>query len=112
MYYSEDIEIIRQLIYNGHVNLYDLHIKYRLSPAQISRSVRKLQEEQVIIVDEKTISITNFGREWVIRNRRMLFLDDKRKYWKLEKDNARFKEGDISPLEYSIEILKIIEEGE
>ena len=78
MFYSEDVEIIRELIHNKSIDLYDLHLKYRLSPAQVSRSVKNLLNEGVVEIEGETISMTDLGREWIIKNRHALFLDENR----------------------------------
>lgn len=112
MVYSEDVEIVRELIGNKSVDLYDLHLKYRLSPAQVSRSVKNLLKEGVVTIQDNIISITDIGREWIIKNRHALFLDERRKYWKKENEDSRFKDEDFYPFEYTIEILRLIEEDE
>lgn len=112
MFYSEDVEIIRELINNKHVDLYDLHLKYCLSPAQVSRSVRRFIVEGIVVSQDNVIELTDYGKEWIILNRKELFLDDSRKYWKQESQDSRYKEDDMLPYEYTLEILKIIEEGE
>lgn len=112
MFYSEDVEIIRELICNKHVDLYDLHLKYRLSPAQISRSVKRFIAEGIVVCQDNTIELTDYGKEWIVHNRKELFLDDSRKYWKQESQDSRYNEDDMHPFEYAVEILKIIEEGE
>ena len=112
MFYSEDVEIIRELISNKHVDLYDLHLKYRLSPAQISRSVQRFIAEDIVVYQDNMIALTDYGKEWIVLNRKELFLDDSRKYWKQESQDSRYNEDALHPFEYMVEILKIIEEGE
>lgn len=112
MFYSEDVEIIRELIHNKSIDLYDLHLKYRLSPAQVSRSVKNLLNEGVVEIEGETISMTDLGREWIIKNRHALFLDENRKYWKIEKEGSRFVGDDIHNFEYTLEILRLLEEDE
>lgn len=113
MFYSEDVEIIRELIRKGHVDLYDLHLKYRLSPAQISHSVNRFIAEGIVVCqDDAVVELTDNGREWVILKRKELFLDDRRKYWKQESQYSRFSDDDMLRLENRVEILNIIQEDE
>lgn len=112
MVYSEDVEIIKELMRNVNVNLYDLHLKYRLSPAQVSNTVKTLLEEGVISIQGESIGLTERGREWIVNNRKTLFLDGTRKYWKQERVNTKFAEEDLQLFEYTKEIQRFIEEDE
>lgn len=72
--FSEDILILRQLLTEKNVDLYKLHQIYKLSPAQIVRSVTKLSNKNIIIDKETTINITEFGIKWIEANRNFIFL--------------------------------------
>lgn len=82
MIYSEDIEVIKELFPNKKVNIYFFHEKYRLSPAQLGRTIRKFTEMGLILVDGDYIELTEVGWKWVMANRQELFLKKKEKYWK------------------------------
>lgn len=112
MFYSEDVEIVRELIAKREVDLYNLHLKYKLSPAQVSRSVKMLLKENVVKDEGDVIKMTENGLNWILRNRNELFLNGERNYWKEEDDNSRYNGDELQPFEYVLEILKIIEEDE
>ncbi len=80
--YSEDIEFLRELYCKNEVDLYFFHEKYRLSPAQLSRTISKFIEIELIILQDNNIVLTETGKKWIISHRKNLFLDEKRKYWK------------------------------
>lgn len=112
MFFSEDVEIIRELITERKVDLYNLHLKYRLSPAQVSRSVNNLLKENVIAIEGDFIFLTEKSREWILKNRKELFLDKNRKYWKTENVDYKYKGDELRAFEFVADILKIIEEDE
>lgn len=80
--YSEDIEFLKELYYRDKIDLYFFHEKYKLSPAQLARTIRKFEEEELIVLDKRQVILNEKGRNWIFRNRRILFLKEKSKYWK------------------------------
>jgi hypothetical protein len=64
------------------LDLYELHQRYLLTPAQVLRAVNMLLEMSVVSVGEKgqSIVLTDHGRTWVLANRRKIF--SKSTYWK------------------------------
>lgn len=72
--FSEDILILRHLLVERNVELYKLHLIYKLSPAQIVRSITKLSDKNIIIDKETSISITEFGIKWIQANRSFVLL--------------------------------------
>lgn len=63
-------------------NIYDLHIKYNYSPAQFSRFVNKFTTNNVVEIDsENSISLTDIGKEWILANRKSIFLKSKKQKW-------------------------------
>jgi hypothetical protein len=74
--HSEDTIILRHLLSvnaGEYVAIYDLHSIYRLSPAQLSRSIRKLSENQIIEVHEDSLRLRSTAVEWLIKNRRLFY---------------------------------------
>lgn len=81
-FYSEDIEFLKELLYHDKVEIYLFHEKYKLSPAQLARTINKFMNQELIIFSNHTISLTEKGRNWIFENRRVLFIKEKKKYWK------------------------------
>lgn len=80
--YSEDKELINELIKFKKLDIYFLHQKYKLSPAQVARSVNKFLHQGLIQESDSVISFTELGIIWVNKNRKSLFNSNRNKYWK------------------------------
>ena len=80
--YSEDLEFIKELLNKKEVNLYFFHEKYLLSPAQLARTINKFLEGSLIELHDEKIRLTSKGEEWIICNRKSLFIHERKKYWK------------------------------
>jgi len=80
--YSEDIELIKELIIHKRLDIYFLHQKYKLSPAQVARSINKFMDQGLIQESNSVISFTEIGIIWVNKNRKSLFNSNRNKYWK------------------------------
>ena len=79
---SADKKIILTLYESSKkIELYDLHKQFSFSPAQLSRFTRKFQKKRVIDYSNGYIKLTDYGKNWVIKNRRLLFLTPKQKKW-------------------------------
>lgn len=73
-FHSEDREILRVLYAEQEwKEIYFFHEKYLLSPAQLSRTVRKLEELGIIESSGHMIKMTDFGRSWLLANRHEVF---------------------------------------
>jgi predicted methyltransferase len=80
---SEVRELLRAVYAtNSALDLYELHQKYLLSPAQVLRAVRLLAELGIVSVGDnsQSVALTDRGRNWVLANRRRIF--SKHAYWK------------------------------
>jgi hypothetical protein len=64
------------------VDLYDLYLIYRLSPAQVAMSINKFQQMGIIIYESNNIELSDYGQDWLISNRKKIFLQPKNKFWK------------------------------
>jgi len=80
--YSEDIELLKELYLREKVDFYFFHEKYKLSPAQLGRTLKKFKDAGLIVIEEQNIILNEIGIKWIIGNRRELFLKEKSKYWK------------------------------
>ena len=86
---SSEIEILRSLFSagDGRLDLYGLHQKFKLSPGQMSRTCRAMEELEVLEIerdgDDPTliVCITDKGRRWIFEHRRELFLQDRTREW-------------------------------
>jgi hypothetical protein len=81
-YYSEDIIFLKHIFQCQEVDIYFFHEKYLLSPAQLSRTIRKFKEIDVITEQNGIATLTEKGRAWIIDNKRSLFLQKKSRFWK------------------------------
>lgn len=116
-FHSEDIELLKELYSNNRIDLYYFHKKYKLSPAQLGRTLSKFIDEGIISVEGQIIILNEFGKKWIIGNRRVLFLSDKSKYWKLIPEEMKQSALSINELYIPIrknidkEIFKNLEDG-
>jgi DNA-binding PadR family transcriptional regulator len=62
--------------------LYDLHVKYRLSPGQIFDFLDKLGERGYVETNDLRARLTPTGREWVLKNRIDIFGKVDRDSWR------------------------------
>jgi|GEM_PF-2442643 len=79
---SEVREILRLLFAASiPLDIYEFHVRYGLSPAQVSRVVKVMVDFGVANeVDVGQILLTPQGKRWVIMNRRALF--GRNYYWR------------------------------
>ena len=75
MYFSSADKKIILTLYEGgkDIDIYDLHRRFSFSPAQLSRFTRRFQKIKVIECAHERIKLTDYGKDWIIRNRRVLF---------------------------------------
>lgn len=79
---SVDKKVIKDLLSSSDgIIIYSLFEKYNFSPAQISRFTRKFFEEGVILKINDTLRLTEFGRKWVMANRKEIFLKERKNTW-------------------------------
>lgn len=107
--FSEDILLLKELFKTGKTELYFFHEKFMLSPAQLARSLRKFENEGLLIVKEKQVSLTDVGKEWIFENRKNLFVNEREKYWKKVPENMKVPQLGINQL-YKPERKKIDKE--
>jgi DNA-binding PadR family transcriptional regulator len=115
--YSEDIELLKELYSSSEKDLYFFHEKYKLSPAQLARTLKKFESEELIEIKNRIVVLTEKGRKWIFHNRGMLFLKEKSKYWKKIPDEMKQEPLGINELykpnrsTLDKEIFKNIEDG-
>ena len=109
---SSDIIIIKSLLQYEKVDMHTLHVEYHLSPAQLQISINKFVAAGVIDVAGLTIRLTQTGNDWICSNRRSIFLDGKRDFWKKRSEDTHNSDGALEPFEYFIAINDILEESE
>ncbi|PZP53744.1 MAG: hypothetical protein DI586_10685 [Micavibrio aeruginosavorus] len=79
---TEDREMLKYIHEGGGVlDPYLLHEKFLLSPAQITRLIRKFTVWGIIKEEEGILHLTDKGAEWVFKNRRLVFCQVET-YWK------------------------------
>lgn len=64
----------------GGFDLYDLHLKFRLSPAVIFQSCSDFEELNIIQREGMRVSLTSQGQLWVLTNRKRIFFTSKREW--------------------------------
>lgn len=94
--YSEDIELLKELYSNDKIELYFFHKKYKLSPAQLARALKKFKDAGLILLDNDSVELNEKGRRWIIGNRKELFLKEKSKYWKRIPENMKQQSLEIN----------------
>jgi|SRR5690606_5806859 len=115
--YSEDIEFIKELLDKKKVNLYFFHEKYLLSPAQLARTINKFLEGNLVELNNEEIRLTLEGEKWVVCNRKSLFLNERKKYWKEIPSEMKQASIDINDFykpnrnKLDTELFKNIEDG-
>lgn len=115
--YSEDIEFLKELYLENKVDLYFFHEKYRLSPAQLSRTISKFIEKDLITLKDNCVILNETGKKWIVSQRKHLFLNESRKYWKKAPENMMQKTKLINELykpnrkDIDVELFKNLEDG-
>lgn len=80
--FSEDIELLKELLIKEKIDMYYFHEKYMLSPAQLGRTIRKYEALNIISLENNIILLTSKGKQWIFKHRKELFLYERPKYWK------------------------------
>lgn len=80
--YSEDIEVLKELYIHNKLELYFFHEKYKLSPAQLVRTLDKFIALECIKITSGSVELTEKGYKWIFINRKRLFLQKKNKFWR------------------------------
>lgn len=74
---SEDKIVISHLLRNGRADLYELHLQYKLSPAQLARSVSRLESVGIAKAgttgDELTVVLDDTGFEALVGLRQGIY---------------------------------------
>jgi hypothetical protein len=86
---TADIEVLRELYRNDKVDLYRFHQLYSLPPGQLAKTINRLMELRVLELVDDSVQLTDFGRRWVVANRRLIFLRDRAQEWKDIPENMR-----------------------
>lgn len=81
-FYSEDIELLKEISKHKKIDIYLLHEKYMVSPLQLIRCLLKFKEINVVDFDNNEIRITPQGEKWIFNNRKVLFLTKRNENWK------------------------------
>lgn len=89
-FHSSDREVIRQLFLSvDWIDLYELHVSYGLSPAQVLDTVERLRSADFVEHDGLNARLTPSGREWVRAARFEIFVDNDFK-WRSPTETERF----------------------
>ena len=92
--FSYDRIIIKKLFScDNYINLYDFHTIYRLSPAQIADTLALLRDHEAVKVDDNRACLTNKGRIWVVKNRKLLFFLARDRAYRQPKPTVFLKEN-------------------
>ncbi len=82
--YSISERIILKELYqsNKFMNIYYFHEQYMLSPAQLNNFIRKYENINVVICNDYSIKLTQYGKNWILKNRNIIF-GKTQKYWSI-----------------------------
>ncbi len=84
---SSDREVIRFLFSQPNwVDLYELHMQFGLSPAQIIDMLERLITLGFAERQGAQARLTQHGRDWTVAARNKIFLDTDRKAWRPSSD--------------------------
>ena len=90
---SSDKKIFLELFSNRKpLNMYYFHKKYLFSPAQISRFLRTYCKKGIVKFLDNKIYLTEYGKNWIIRNRYYIFLSQKSNHWEKIPEDWKIKE--------------------
>lgn len=105
--FSEDLILLKDVQKGIPIDIYSLHERYQLSPAQLARSMDKFAQLGIIsIVDNKFLIITEFGKKWIIANKSKIYLLERDSEWKKMPIDAATETIGINKL-YKADIKKI-----
>ena len=86
---TEDVEVLRELYRDDKVDLYRFHQLYSISPDQLARTINHFGDLKVIEIVGDCAQLTDFGRTWVVANRRLIFLRERELEWKVIPKNMQ-----------------------
>ena len=106
-YYSSDRELIRHLFLKPDwVDLYELHVSFGLSPAQVIDTIERLRSAGYAEHDGLNARLTLSGREWVRAARFEIFVDN-RLEWRSQIERKAF----AAPGEPYLPDLSLVDEA-
>jgi DNA-binding PadR family transcriptional regulator len=91
-----DREIIKNILQQEKIDWYFFHEKYKLSPGQLSRSIKKLENCKFIIVDNEKIQITEEGRKTIIAKRNSILRKSQDEYWGIVQEDRKGNKVEIN----------------
>ncbi|EIM74596.1 hypothetical protein A3SI_15503 [Nitritalea halalkaliphila LW7] len=74
---STDSILLRRLWEEQELSLYQLHLRYRLSPLLLAISVRHWQENGILELAEDWVRLTPKGEKWIFAQRKALFFSSR-----------------------------------
>jgi len=102
-----DREILINLIKHEKLDWYYLHEKYRLSPGQLSRSIKKLINLKFITLGDEFVAITKEGLISLISQRNKFLRKNKDEFWTILQEERKGKKIKLNQfyLPNSIKVL-------
>lgn len=80
---THDREIIRRLFSSkDDINLFEIHTEKKLSPGQIAATLNWMEQAKLIEIDGLKVRLSSHGRDWILRNRRAIFMNIARSWAK------------------------------
>jgi len=64
----------------GGFDLYDLHVRFHLSPAALFQACTEFERQNIIDREGMKVRLTNYGQNWVLKNRKKIFFTSKREW--------------------------------
>lgn len=91
-----DREILKNLLKKDCIDWYYFHEKYRLSPGQLSRSMKKLEAFEYLVIKDEIIQITDKGIKYLIADRNNILRKNSTEYWELPQSERLTNKTDIN----------------
>lgn len=91
-----DREILKNLLKEDCIDWYYFHEKYRLSPGQFSRSMKKLETFGYLVIIDEKIKITEKGRKYLIAERNNILRKNSPEHWELPQSERLSSKTDIN----------------
>jgi len=93
-----DREVLINLMKLKTIDWYYFHKQYKLSPGQLSRSIKKLEAWKFLVIEEEQIRITEEGQKTIVSERNRIFRKNSDEDWGVEQRDRMRQKIEINQL--------------